>query len=298
MQKYQSKILHNAIRLPAINWNLTFFGGHSQHVHAGWHIGTEQHLAFEVIQVLKGQERVHLRQKSYLLTTGDILIIPPNLAHDITCQEEMDYFNFHFDLDNADFVRLLVENGLIYYPCSTKQNDALQDSLSALKSLIDPQMHYTFADQLLIQRYLTDFLLALIRQTNNHSTAHNLNQLSIASSIASELKEQLEQQVQAYITNHYDPRENSRLTIEHVINRQQISLSYGFELFKNIYGESPRAYLSRLKLQTAQQLLLIPNFSVSDVSTALGYQEASHFSRQFKRWCGQSPMQYRHQQHQ
>lgn len=28
MQKYQSKILQNAIRLPAINWNLSFFGGH------------------------------------------------------------------------------------------------------------------------------------------------------------------------------------------------------------------------------------------------------------------------------
>lgn len=52
MQKYQSKILQDAIRLPAINWNLSFFGGHFQHVNAGWHVGIEQHLAFEVIQIL------------------------------------------------------------------------------------------------------------------------------------------------------------------------------------------------------------------------------------------------------
>ena len=84
MQKYQSKILQNAIRLPAINWNLSFFGCHFQHVNTGWHVGIEQHLAFEVIQILSGQERVNLHRKSYLLTAGDILIIPPNLAHDIT----------------------------------------------------------------------------------------------------------------------------------------------------------------------------------------------------------------------
>lgn len=57
MQKYQSKILQDAIRLPAINWNLSFFGGHFQHVNAGWHVGIEQHLAFEVIQILRPRTR-------------------------------------------------------------------------------------------------------------------------------------------------------------------------------------------------------------------------------------------------
>ena len=293
MQKYQSKILQDAIRLPAINWNLSFFGGHFQHVNAGWHVGIEQHLAFEVIQILSGQERVNLHRKSYLLTAGDILIIPPNLAHDITCVEEMDYFNFHFDLDDADFIRLLIENGLIYYPNAAQQNMALQPSLQVLNQLVDPAMDYSFESKLLIQRYLTDFLLALIHQTNTHSSAYNLNQLSYASSIASEVKEQLELQIHVYLTEGIDPREVGRLTIEQIISTLQISPSYGFELFKSVYGESPRAYLSKLKLQKAQQLLLMPKLSIGEISTALGYQEASHFSRQFKRWCGQTPMQYR-----
>ncbi|MFR0513947.1 helix-turn-helix domain-containing protein [Limosilactobacillus mucosae] len=34
----------------------------------------------------------------------------------------------------------------------------------------------------------------------------------------------------------------------------------------------------------------MPKLSIGEISTALGYQEASHFSRQF---CGQTPMQYR-----
>ena len=49
MEPYHSQTLKNALRLPALSWRLTFFGGHSQQVKAGWHIGTERHLAFELI---------------------------------------------------------------------------------------------------------------------------------------------------------------------------------------------------------------------------------------------------------
>ena len=72
-------------------------------------------------------------------------------------------------------------------------------------------MDYSFESKLLIQRYLTDFLLALIHQTNTHSSAYNLNQLSYASSIASEVKEQLELQIHVYLTEGIDL---GRLTIE------------------------------------------------------------------------------------
>ena len=67
--------------------------------------------------------------------------------------------------------------------------------------------------------------------------------------IASEVKEQLELQIHVYLTEGIDPREVGRLTIEQIISTLQISPSYGFELFKSVYGESPRAYLSKLKLQ-------------------------------------------------
>ena len=32
MEPYHSKTLKNALRLPALSWRLTFFGGHSQQV--------------------------------------------------------------------------------------------------------------------------------------------------------------------------------------------------------------------------------------------------------------------------
>lgn len=296
MKHYQSNILKSALRLPAINWNLTFFGGHSQHVKAGWHIGLEKHLAFEMIQIISGSEKVFLSKSSFLLSDGDILIIPPNLEHSITCLKDMEYFNFHFDLDSQFFTVQLIKHGLIYYPHSTFQNEELTASLSPLHNLIREDMNYPFETKLQIQKYFANFLLVLNKQTKDNHSVTNLTKLHYAGAIAGNLQKLLHDQTYKTITakNNSVPIDD-QLTISKAISSVQISPSYGFEVFKAIYGLSPRAYLSKLKLEEAKRLLLIPNYSISTISTALGYSEQSHFARQFKRWTNMTPNQFRNQ---
>lgn len=293
MEPYHSQTLKNALRLPALSWRLTFFGGHSQQVKAGWHIGTERHLAFELIQILAGTERVHLAQDAFVLTTGDILIIPPNLDHDITCLQDMSYFNFHFGLDDQELSTRLIERGLIYYPRSTQQNKELVPSLTELWRLIRPDMQYDFDTKLKVQKFFTDFLITLNRQTTIREQATSLTKLKYAGMIASGLQQQLKKQIFDFNHHGIDPRLTAALTVKKVISEAQISLSYGSEVFKDVYGVSPRAYLSELKLVEAKHLLLIPDYSILAISTALGYNEQSHFARQFKRWTGMTPNQYR-----
>ncbi|WP_420795073.1 helix-turn-helix domain-containing protein [Paenibacillus terrae] len=56
---------------------------------------------------------------------------------------------------------------------------------------------------------------------------------------------------------------------------------------------SPRTYLSGLKLQEAKILLQQPKTSLNEIANQLGYKNLSHFSRQFKRWTGLSPTEFR-----
>lgn len=295
MKPYHSKILKNAIRLPALNWNLSFFGGHYQQVKQGWHIGTERHLAFELIYILTGVEKVHLAENAIVLTAGDILVIPPNLKHDITCLVDMSYFNFHFTLDDQGFTNQLIERGLIYYPHSTQQNKELIPSLTELHHLVRPDMQYGFDTKLQIQKHFTDFLIVLDRQTASRERATNLTKIKYAGLIASGLQQQLKKQVLDFTQEGIDPRLNGNLTVNEIIANIRISLSYGSEVFKDVYGISPRAYFSELKLSEAKHLLLVPDYSILAISIALGYNEQSHFARQFKRWTGLTPNQYRNQ---
>jgi len=71
------------------------------------------------------------------------------------------------------------------------------------------------------------------------------------------------------------------------------SVSTCSRAFRRAYGISPRQYLSALILKKAKLLLLEPSLPVETVSARLGYRDIAHFSRQFKRWTGESPLKFR-----
>lgn len=71
-----------------------------------------------------------------------------------------------------------------------------------------------------------------------------------------------------------------------------ISETYFRRLFKKVFGVSPQAFISTLRIDTAASLLESGDFSVSDAALAAGFTDAKYFSREFKRQKGVSPSNY------
>ncbi len=68
---------------------------------------------------------------------------------------------------------------------------------------------------------------------------------------------------------------------------------YFSSLFKSEMGMSPLNYYMELKMKEARRLLRLPGYTVTRVAAALGFADASHFSRRFKQYAGISPKEYR-----
>ena len=64
-------------------------------------------------------------------------------------------------------------------------------------------------------------------------------------------------------------------------------------VFKEITGDAPLFYVQRMRLQTAQQLLIETDQPIKEVSARAGHADVFHFSRLFRKRFGMSPSLYR-----
>lgn len=58
-------------------------------------------------------------------------------------------------------------------------------------------------------------------------------------------------------------------------------------------GRSPMQHLTSLRIERAQHLLAATDDKVESIARQVGFEDASVFSRAFKRWVGRSPARYR-----
>jgi AraC-like DNA-binding protein len=63
--------------------------------------------------------------------------------------------------------------------------------------------------------------------------------------------------------------------------------------FTAAYGETPRAYLTRRRIERAKTLLRSANLSVTEICFLVGFASLGSFSGRFRALVGQSPSVYR-----
>lgn len=92
-----------------------------------------------------------------------------------------------------------------------------------------------------------------------------------------------------YLHQHYtDPD----LRIEQLADCCGFHTRYFSRLFHEIYGLSPKAYLTQLRMEQARTLLSSSRYSVSQVAAQVGYGDLYHFSKTFKQENDLSPTAY------
>lgn len=87
----------------------------------------------------------------------------------------------------------------------------------------------------------------------------------------------------------------ARLTPADLAKAIHLSPGYFRKVFKHTYAMSPRTWLMRQRLASAEQRLLESTDSIQQIAFDLGYENPFLFTRQFKQVYQLSPRQYRKQ---
>ncbi|MGY5339916.1 helix-turn-helix domain-containing protein [Levilactobacillus spicheri] len=276
-----------------MDWNLTFFGAHEQAVADDWTVPIEKHFAFECIYVVTGTEHLRIQHHDYDLAQGDFFLIPPEFIHQAWAEHDLTYFCFHFDLDDPNLKAQLIQGLTYHYPAQSPLCKRIAPHFDRLDGLTH-QENFDFNTKMTIQIELSK-ILQIFYNASRTVTKNGSSPTAIEYSrvIADYLKDALTNQVLGYVKNGYTQPETG--LVQAAISTVGISDGYGFRIFKQTYGISPREYLTKLKVNEAKKLLLKPQYPIGDIGSALGYTNLANFSRQFHRWTGMSPKQWQKQ---
>ena len=80
-----------------------------------------------------------------------------------------------------------------------------------------------------------------------------------------------------------------KLDVKQLANKARMSASGFHRAFKEITSDSPMQYLKKIRLTKARDLMMQENLKAYIAADKVGYESSSQFSREFKRYFGQSP---------
>lgn len=92
-----------------------------------------------------------------------------------------------------------------------------------------------------------------------------------------------------YIEDNYP----NKITLDILADNCNITKYYLSHQFTELYGKSPIAYLTEVRISAAKDLLTTTNYSIEEIACSTGFSSSSYFSQTFQKICHVSPQQYR-----
>ncbi|GBF72533.1 AraC family transcriptional regulator [Paenibacillus sp. 598K] len=289
------------IRIASMTNTLQIIGCHVGKRGQNWSFPTHHHPLFELLYCREGKVELTVEQEQFTLAAGELLLLRPGVKHGLHNNGAGPYrfVNLHFNTDDQELRSHLSGRPYAWMAQETLAETRLPESLQQVTDLLRRQSQTMESDavgedaqalpldgwsklmlQSLVLLMISETAMLLHRRAESDSAAMRY-------SSATEVE--LAHAVEALIR---DTR-YTRHTITEVARHLNVSRSQCYKVFTKVYGMSPRQYLSELTLSQAKQHLLDNALTIDEIAEAMGFSSTSHFSRQFKRWTGVAPTQYR-----
>ncbi|MGO4731195.1 AraC family transcriptional regulator [Paenibacillus sp. 2KB_22] len=277
---------------PDVQTTVNLFAIHLRSVGTDWDYPAHEHPQYELNYVTEGEQRMMVNGTLYIQKAGELLLIPPGSIHSSQSHngKGFTYFCMHFDIDDQLFLSLLARIKQVRFSADSPVTQQIEPVLRKLMSSADDETANTMVQRMQLQSAVFELFGHLWEAVSKEAAqwvTDGHEKIELAHQIRNRLQGLMSQQ---FKQGH---ESNGHYGIDDIAAELGISSSHCNRVFKQVFGQSPRAVLSQLVLHEAKLLLGNPKLSVQNIAVMLGYKDIAHFSRQFKRWSGMSPSRYR-----
>lgn len=229
-----------------------------------------------LIHTLSGKGYLNYRDREYVLGANQTVMFhcAPHHMYKTVQGESWDFLWFHFNGTSAkEYFSLLNQDSLNIITES--------DPLRFRKMLEDLFASFTVNDipanvkiAMITTNIISHLLISKFASVKNKKHAEHQSDI---------------EKVIGHIQCHY----KSKLDMEALAQIACMSKYYLIRLFKSHTGVSPYEFLINYRINKAKELLKTTEYSVGEICTLAGFNDYSHFIREFKKVVGMTPLKYR-----
>ena len=245
----------------------------------GYYFAGEQHQFFELTYVDTGTLHTTVDGVSFTVGEKELIIYGPGQFHSQhTDNETASYVTIMFNMENTspdlpqDWYNVLINRVFPY----NKKIYALIKSLVQESSNGGP---YTAS---LMHCLLTETIIRLLQGVYTTPASQP------SSVVRQNYQEEQFDRILEYVHSKlYEPLSVADICQQFSISRSTLQL-----LFKNAVNQSPKKYISDMKLEKSCQMLRENKYTISEISLKLGYSSIHYFSNAFNQKYHISPSEY------
>lgn len=244
------------------------------------------HDFLEMAFVLSGVGRYRIEDNMYDVAEGDLIIFNPGVRHQALFVGEGEVSTTEFFVGFSDIqikghprnYLPLPEVGYVLHTAGDLRQKLFKicSSMEAENAVCRQGRYF------MLKAYLMQILLLVIRdqcEPVKSITGYSFESVN---------KKYVVEQIVNYFEDHY----NEKISLDQIAENMYLSPFYISKIFKSETGDTPIRHLINIRLEKAKELLQNGwAGSIQEVASSVGYDDAYHFSKLFKKRYGVSPSQ-------
>lgn len=232
----------------------------------------------ELMLVYRGIGSYVVNNTSYSVQAGDILFYNQNDTHELRIASDSAIHTYCFGFSNLRF-KSLPENNIISQGSDPVR--ASGDTFQFLVALCEQAYQLLNSDSMgraASQCFSIAFLL-LAQKLGTDPPSSPISQSNT----------RLADSIRQYLDDHF----TEKLSLQSIAKKFKCSEPYISHVFKQSTGFSPIQYVIRRRLGLAQCYLASSDYTATQISTLVGYDNTNYFNTIFTKMVGTTPIQYR-----
>lgn len=251
---------------------------------------------FEINIVTSGYGKHYIGDKIVQVQVGDVFVIPPMVKHGYSRGENFDVFhiligNKFIEKNIAElqmlpsFFVLFTAEPLMRATAKSPLHLHLDvESFSKIHKLLLESLEYQIFDDTFDATVRSSYCMMIIALLCKIYTDNSRRESEMSSGPDESFM---------HVISMIHERYYEKLTIDMLAKVAKLSRNIFIKKFKEICGLPPLEYITKQRLEAAEQMLVNTGFSILDISFKCGFYDASHFAKQFIKKNGMSPSEYR-----